>query len=88
MAVKTHDVSLDFLSDSPRSVAGCLGEDPEKGASHLRSLWLWGTKTDVNAHREFSLPVSTPPRGTGRGGRGPFYIGLASRWLPFQQKQY
>ena len=65
-----------------------MGEDPEKGASLLRSLWLWGTKTDMKAHREFSLPVSTPPRGAGRGGRGLFYIGLASRWLPFQHKQY
>ena len=70
-----------------------MGEDPEKGASLLRSLWLWGTKTDVKAHREFSLPVSAPQGGLegeagGGGGRGPFYIGLASRWLPFQHKHY
>lgn len=47
-----------------------MGEDPEKGASHLRSLWLWGTKTDVKAHREFSLPVSTPPKGDWKGRQG------------------
>lgn len=40
-----------------------MGEDPEKGTSLPRSLWLWGTKTDVKAYREFSLPVSTPQGG-------------------------
>lgn len=84
MAVKTHDVSLNFLSDSPRSGAGGLGEDPEKGASRLRSLWLWGTKTDVKTHREFSLPVSIPPRGAGRGGWGWGRQGAVLHRISFQ----
>ena len=46
-----------------------MGEDPEKGTSLPRSLWLWGTKTDVKAHREFSLPVSNP-KGSWKGRLG------------------
>lgn len=71
VAVKTHDVYLiNFLSDSPRSVAWGLGEDQEKGASPPLSLRLWGTKTDVKMLQRILSSSPSPPGGAGRGGWG------------------
>lgn len=60
VAVKTHDVYLiNFLPKSPRLVAWDLGKDQEKGAVFLHgpSLWLWGTKTSVNATENSLCPI-------------------------------